>query len=46
VALSFGGARVVQERHLITPEEQMLILLWFLAGYVFIFTATWDDGAS
>jgi len=24
----------------------MLILLWFLAGYVFIFTATWDDGAS
>ena len=27
-------------------EEYMLILLWFLAGYVFVFTAKWDDGAS
>ena len=27
-------------------EEQMLILLWYLAGYVFIFTVKWDDGAS
>jgi len=31
---------------LVCPKEQMLILLWFLAGYIYIFTAKWHGSSD